>query len=137
MNYLKIRSETNRVTSSFSLKSNSERISYLADEEKKTKLSIVSHINGELSLHNEVLFSNRCYSKHSNCLFYGRSNMFKLSDKARIIFAIIGASFILVNMYLIPLIKTENKFWEILLFILGVLLIVISLLSPPKIKFWK
>ena len=41
MNYLKIRSETNRVTSSFSLKSNSERISYLADEEKKTKLSIV------------------------------------------------------------------------------------------------
>ena len=40
-------------------------------------------------------------------------------------------------MYLIPLIKTENKFWEILLFILGVLLIVISLLSPPKIKFWK
>ena len=43
----------------------------------------------------------------------------------------------LVSMYLIPFIKTENKFWEILLFILGVLLIVISLLSPPKIKFWK
>ena len=63
--------------------------------------------------------------------------MFKLSDKARIIFAIIGASSILVSMYLIPLIKTENKFWEILLFILGMLLIVISLLSPPKIKFWK
>ena len=63
--------------------------------------------------------------------------MFKLSDKARIIFAIIGASFILVNMYLIPLIKTENKFWEILLFILGVLLIGIALLSPPKMKFWK
>ncbi|MDU1930590.1 MAG: hypothetical protein E6753_08540 [Streptococcus mitis] len=58
--------------------------------------------------------------------------MFKLSDKARIIFAIIGASFILVNMYLIPLIKTENKFWEILLFILGVLLIGISLLIPKK-----
>ena len=58
--------------------------------------------------------------------------MFKLSDKARIIFAIIGASFILVNMYLIPLIKTENKFWEILLFILGVLLIGIALLNPPK-----
>ncbi|CYK63766.1 Uncharacterised protein [Streptococcus pneumoniae] len=34
-------------------------------------------------------------------------------------------------------IKTENKVWEIFLFILGVLLIVISLLSPPKIKFWK
>ena len=58
--------------------------------------------------------------------------MFKLSDKARIIFAIIGASFILVNMYLIPLIKTENKFWEILLFILGVLLIGIALLNPLK-----
>ncbi|WP_414371003.1 hypothetical protein [Streptococcus mitis] len=63
--------------------------------------------------------------------------MFKLSDKVRLIFAIIGASSILVSMYLIPFIKTENKFWEILLFILGVLLIVISLLSPPKIKFWK
>ena len=58
--------------------------------------------------------------------------MFKLSDKARIIFAIIGASSILVIMYLIPLIKTENKFWEILLFILGVLLIGISLLIPKK-----
>ena len=58
--------------------------------------------------------------------------MFKLSDKARIIFAIIGASSILVSMYLIPLIKTENKFWEILLFILGVLLIGISLLIPKK-----
>lgn len=50
--------------------------------------------------------------------------MFQLGDKTRIIFAIIGASCILVSMYLIPLIKTENKFWEILLFILGVLLVV-------------
>ena len=58
--------------------------------------------------------------------------MFKLSDKGRIIFAIIGASSILVSMYLIPLIKTENKFWEIILFILGVLLIGISLLIPKK-----
>ena len=58
--------------------------------------------------------------------------MFKLSDKARIIFAILGASSILVSMYLIPLIKTENKFWEIILFILGVLLIGISLLIPKK-----
>ena len=78
-----------------------------------------------------------CYSKRSHCLFYGELNMFKLSDKARIIFAIIGASSILVSMYLIPLIKTENKFWEILLFILGVLLIGIALLSHKKIKFWK
>ncbi|MEL0345643.1 hypothetical protein [Streptococcus pseudopneumoniae] len=63
--------------------------------------------------------------------------MFKLSDKARIIFAIIGVSSILVSMYLIPFIKTENKFWEILLFILGVLLIGIALLSHKKNKFWK
>lgn len=58
--------------------------------------------------------------------------MIRLSDKVRLIFAILGASFILVSMYLIPFIKTENKFWEILLFILGILLIVISLLSPQK-----
>ena len=58
--------------------------------------------------------------------------MIQLSDKARIIFAIIGASVILISMYLIPFIKTENKFWEILLFILGVLLIGISLLSQKK-----
>ena len=63
--------------------------------------------------------------------------MIKLSDKARIIFALLGVSSILVSMYLIPFIKTENKFWEICLFILGVLLIVISLLGPKKIKFWK
>ena len=41
------------------------------------------------------------------------------------------------NMYLIPFIKTEDKVWEILLFIIGVLLVGISLLSPPKMKFWK
>ncbi len=58
--------------------------------------------------------------------------MFKLSDKARIIFAIIGASSILISMYLIPFFKTENRFWEILLFLIGVLLIGISLLIPKK-----
>ena len=62
----------------------------------------------------------------------GELNMFKLSDKVRLIFAILGASSILVSIYLIPFIKTENKFWEILLFILGVLLIGISLLIPKK-----
>ncbi len=61
--------------------------------------------------------------------------MFKLSDKVRLIFAILGVSFILVSMYLIPFIKTENKFWEIFLFILGVLLIGVALLSHKKIKF--
>ena len=63
--------------------------------------------------------------------------MIRLSDKVRLIFALLGVSSILVSMYLIPFIKTENKFWEILLFILGVLLIGIALLSPQKMKFWK
>ena len=76
--------------------------------------------------------TGECYSKRSQCLFYGELNMFKLSDKVRLIFAILGVSFILISMYLIPFIKTENKFWEILLFILGVLLIGISLLIPKK-----
>lgn len=58
--------------------------------------------------------------------------MFKLSDKVRLIFALLGVSSILVSMYLIPFIETENKFWEILLFILGVLLIGIAFLNPPK-----
>lgn len=61
--------------------------------------------------------------------------MFKLSDKIRMVFALLGVSSILVSMYLIPFIKTENKVWEILLFILGVLLIGIALLNPQKIKF--
>lgn len=63
--------------------------------------------------------------------------MIRLSDKVRLIFALLGVSSILVSMYLIPFIKTENKFWEILLFILGVLLIGIALLNHKKIKFWK
>ena len=63
--------------------------------------------------------------------------MIRLSDKVRVVFALLGVSSILVSMYLIPFIKTENKFWEILLFILGVLLIGITLLSHKKIKFWK
>ena len=63
--------------------------------------------------------------------------MIRLSDKVRLIFALLGVISILVSMYLIPFIKTENKFWEILLFILGVLLIGITLLSHKKIKFWK
>ena len=58
--------------------------------------------------------------------------MIRLSDKVRLIFALLGVSSILVSMYLIPFIKTENQFWEILLFILGVLLIGIALLNPPK-----
>ena len=58
--------------------------------------------------------------------------MIRLSDKVRLIFALLGVSSLLVSMYLIPFIKTENKFWEILLFILGVLLIGIALLNPPK-----
>lgn len=63
--------------------------------------------------------------------------MIRLSDKVRLIFAILGASSMLVSMYLIPFLKTEIQFWEIFLFIVGVLLIVISLLSYKKINFWK
>ena len=58
--------------------------------------------------------------------------MIRLSDKVRLIFAILGASSMLVSMYLIPFIKTEDKVWELFLFILGVLLIVISLISFKK-----
>ena len=58
--------------------------------------------------------------------------MIRLSDKVRLIFAILGASVILVSMYLIPLLKTETQFWEIFLFILGVLLIGIALLSQKN-----
>ena len=61
--------------------------------------------------------------------------MFKLSDKVRVVFALLGVNSILVSMYFIPFIKTENQFWEILLFILGVLLIGIAFLNPKKIKF--
>lgn len=81
--------------------------------------------------------TEECYSKRSHCLFYGELNMFKLSDRVRVVFALLGVSSILISMYLIPFIKTENKFWEMLLFILGVLLIGIALLSHKKIKFWK
>ena len=63
--------------------------------------------------------------------------MIRLSDKVRLIFAILGASSMLVSMYLIPFLKTETQFWEILLFIIGVLLVGISVLSPSKMKFWK
>ena len=52
--------------------------------------------------------------------------MIRLSDKVRLIFAILGASSMLVSMYLIPFLKTENQLWEILLFIIGVLLVGIS-----------
>ena len=76
--------------------------------------------------------TGECYSKRSQCLFYGELNMFKLSDKIRMVFALLGVSSILVSMYLIPFIKTENKFWEILLFILGVSLIGIELLNHSK-----
>ena len=85
-------------------------------------------LDGGLSLHKDGEY----YSKRSQCLFYGELNMFKLSDKIRMVFALLGVSSILVSMYLIPFIKTENKFWEMLLFILGVLLIGIGLLNPPK-----
>ena len=63
--------------------------------------------------------------------------MFKLSDKVRVVFALLGVSSILVSMYLIPFNKTYNKYWEIHLFILCLFKNVIALISHKKIKFWK
>ena len=90
-------------------------------------------LDGKLSLHKRSsLLRGNATVNVGHCLFYRESNMFKLSDKIRMVFALLGVSSILVSMYLIPFIKTENQFWEILLFIIGVLLVGISLLSPPK-----
>ena len=55
--------------------------------------------------------------------------MKKLSNKGRLSLAILGAIFVLVSMYLMPFMKLENQFFELALFILGLLLITWSLLS--------
>ena len=36
--------------------------------------------------------TGECYSKRSQCLFYGELNMFKLSDKIRMVFALLGVA---------------------------------------------
>ena len=58
--------------------------------------------------------------------------MKKLGDKGRLSFALLGAICVLVSMYLVPFMKPENKFFELALFILGLLLIIWSLLSLDK-----
>ena len=58
--------------------------------------------------------------------------MKKLGDKGRLSFALLGAIFVLVSMYLVPFMKPENQFFELALFILGLLLIIWSLLSLDK-----
>lgn len=58
--------------------------------------------------------------------------MKKLSNKGRLSLAILGAIFVLVSMYLMPFMKLENQFFELALFILGLLLITWSLLSLDK-----
>ncbi len=58
--------------------------------------------------------------------------MKKLGDKGRLSLAFLGAIFVLVSMYLMPFIKLENQFFELALFILGLLLITWSLLSLDK-----
>lgn len=58
--------------------------------------------------------------------------MKKLGDKGRLSLAILGAIFVLVSMYLVPFMKPENQFFELALFILGLLLIIWSLLSLDK-----
>ena len=58
--------------------------------------------------------------------------MKKLGDKGRLSLAFLGAIFVLVSMYLMPFIKLENQFFELALFIIGLLLIIWSLLSLDK-----
>ena len=58
--------------------------------------------------------------------------MKKLSNKGRLSLALLGAIFVLVSMYLVPFMKPENQFFELALFILGLLLIIWSLLSLDK-----
>ena len=58
--------------------------------------------------------------------------MKKLGDKGRLSFAFLGVICVLVSMYLVPFMKPENQFFELALFILGLLLIIWSLLSLDK-----
>lgn len=58
--------------------------------------------------------------------------MKKLGDKGRLSLALLGAIFVLVSMYLVPFMKPENQFFELALFIIGLLLIIWSLLSLDK-----
>ena len=58
--------------------------------------------------------------------------MKKLGDKGRLSFAFLGLICVLVSMYLVPFMKPENQFFELALFILGLLLIIWSLLSLDK-----
>ena len=58
--------------------------------------------------------------------------MKKLGDKGRLSLALLGAICVLVSMYLVPFMKPENQFFELALFIIGLLLIIWSLLSLDK-----
>ena len=58
--------------------------------------------------------------------------MKKLGDKGRLSFAFLGVICVLVSMHLVPFMKPENQFFELALFILGLLLIIWSLLSLDK-----
>ena len=58
--------------------------------------------------------------------------MKKLGDKGRLSFAFLGLICVLVSMYLVPFMKPENQFFELALFIIGLLLIIWSLLSLDK-----
>ena len=58
--------------------------------------------------------------------------MKKLSNKGRLSLALLGAICVLVSMYLVPFMKPENQFFELALFIIGLLLIIWSLLSLDK-----
>ncbi|MGT2771625.1 hypothetical protein [Streptococcus marimammalium] len=58
--------------------------------------------------------------------------MMKLGEKVILVVALLGALLVLVSMYLIPIIKPNDQFLELVLFILGAVLIIFPLIRMKK-----
>lgn len=58
--------------------------------------------------------------------------MMKLGEKVILVVALLGALLVLVSMYLIPIIKPNDQFLDLVLFILGAVLIIFSLIRMKK-----
>ncbi|MBJ8325071.1 hypothetical protein [Streptococcus pacificus] len=58
--------------------------------------------------------------------------MMKLGEKAILVVALFGALLVSVSMYLIPIIKPNDQFLELVLFILGAVLIIFSVIRMKK-----
>lgn len=56
----------------------------------------------------------------------------KLGEKVILVVALLGALLVLVSMYLIPIIKPNDQFLELVLFILGAVLIIFPLIRMKK-----